>query len=167
MSEGYAIDNNALAKSYPLEDIQTHTNILLENLFLLKNLHPQLFLKWDRLYDLLEVACIYHDLGKLYPMFQQAIKNKTHHTGEVPHGVLSLAFIDYKWLKKQGFSKDDLKILSMAVAYHHDRKMPRHNEDIEEEFLKLQEPFRKFNYSKIPTRHLATEIDERYFSARF
>jgi CRISPR-associated endonuclease Cas3-HD len=108
MSEGYAIDNNALAKSYPLEDIQTHTNILLENLFLLKNLHPQLFLKWDRLYDLLEVACIYHDLGKLYPMFQQAIKNKTHHTGEVPHGVLSLAFIDYKWLKKQGFSKDDL-----------------------------------------------------------
>ena len=98
-------------------------------------------------------------------MFQQAIKNKTHHTGEVPHGVLSLAFIDYKWLKKQGFSKDDLKILSMAVAYHHDRKMPRHNEDIEEEFLKLQEPFRKFNYSKIPTRHLATEIDERYFSA--
>lgn len=165
MSEGYAIDNNALAKSYPLEDIQTHTNILLENLFLLKNLHPQLFLKWDRLYDLLEVACIYHDLGKLYPMFQQAIKNKTHHTGEVPHGVLSLAFIDYKWLKKQGFSKDDLKILSMAVAYHHDRKMPRHNEDIEEEFLKLQEPFRKFNYSKIPTRYLATEIDERYFSA--
>ena len=74
MSEGYAIDNNALAKSYPLEDIQTHTNILLENLFF-KN-HPTL-LKWDRLYDLLEVACIYHDLGKLYQCFSRLLNKIT------------------------------------------------------------------------------------------
>src|SRR5690554_1433724 len=120
MSKPREIDINAIAKSHPVEDIQTHTNSLLRNLESLKSYYPNLFLDWDKLYELLRLACIYHDLGKLYPRFQYCIKNRIPYSG-IPHGLLSLAFIDYKFLKKEfGLDNTDLKLLFKAVAYHHD-----------------------------------------------
>jgi CRISPR-associated endonuclease/helicase Cas3 len=162
------IDKNALAKSYPEEDIQTHTNYLLENLELLKKLYPNLFSDWDSFYDLLRLACIYHDLGKLYPRFQYCLRNRIPYTDGLPHGLLSLAFIDYKWLRKEkGFQKEEIKLLFQAVAYHHDRKMPFHNADIEKEYSALRIPLEQFMYDKLPTRFLAENgINERYFSVR-
>lgn len=161
------IDKNALAKSDPEEDIQTHTDCLLENLVLLKKLYPNLFADWDSFYDLLWLACIYHDLGKLHPRFQYCLKNRIPYTDGLPHGLLSLAFINCKWLREEkGFQKEDLKLLFQAVAYHHDRKMPFHNADIEKEFAALSTPLEHFKYDKLPTRFPAGEIDERYFSVR-
>ncbi|NLI93068.1 MAG: CRISPR-associated helicase Cas3' [Peptococcaceae bacterium] len=159
------MDKNALAKSYPEEDIQTHTDCLLKNLELLKELYPNLFSDWDSFYDLLRLACIYHDFGKLYPRFQYCLKNRIPYTDGLPHGLLSLAFIDYKWLKKEkGLKKEELRLLFQAVAYHHDRKMPYDNNEIDKELVKLQAPNNRFAYDKQPSKFLAEEIEAAYFS---
>jgi CRISPR-associated endonuclease/helicase Cas3 len=163
------IDKYALAKSHPEEDIQTHTDSLLNNLECLKAIYPNLFADWDKLYELLRLACIYHDMGKLYPRFQHCIRNRISYDG-IPHGLLSLAFIDYKLLKKgMGLESTDLKLLYQAVAYHHDRKLPHDNKDIDEELYKLKEPLERFIYKELPSKYCAKEINRRYFKvgARF
>ncbi|MFZ3170619.1 MAG: CRISPR-associated helicase Cas3' [Carboxydocellales bacterium] len=153
------MDERALAKSNPKEDIQSHSDELLMNLDLLRKLFPNMSVDWD----LLRWACIYHDLGKLNYKFQERIKNGKRFTDEIPHGLLSLAFIDYKALKSK-FGKDGLKLLFQAVAYHHDRKMPSQNADIEKEFAGLRDALEHFEYDKLPRKFLAEEIDQRYFS---
>lgn len=155
------MDELALAKSNPKEDIQTHTDGLLENLKLLRELYPDLNVKWDLLYW----SCVYHDLGKLNAKFQERLRTGKRFESEIPHGLISLAFIDHKRLKQEGFTKNDLKLLFQAVAYHHDRKMPYHNTDIEGEFAGLDAPYQRFQYDKLPNKgRLAEEINQRYFS---
>lgn len=160
------MDKNALAKSHPPEDIQMHTDSLLDNLDRLKSLYPNLFADWDSFYELLRLACIYHDLGKLYPKFQYCIRNRIPYTG-LPHGLLSLAFIDYNWLiKEKGLKREEIRLLFQAVAYHHDRKLPFSNTEIEEEFAALKSPLAQFVYNKLPTCYCADEISQRYFVVR-
>lgn len=154
------MDENALAKSAPKEDIQTHTNNLLKNVELLQQLYPNLQVDWG----LLHWACVYHDLGKLHFKFQDRIKRIKHHPDEIPHGLLSLAMIDHKALKKMGYDKNAIKLLYQAVAYHHDRTMPSQNEQIEEEFAGLRSNFVRFQYDRLPGKYMADEIDQRYFS---
>ena len=154
------MDEQALAKSNPKEDIQTHTNELLKNLDLLQGLYPQLGVDWKLLYQ----ACVYHDLGKINDKFQTRIKTGKHFADEIPHGLLSLAFIDYKRLREEGYERNELKLLYHAVGYHHDRNMPFQNSDIECEFAGLSQPFARFEYEKLPNKFLAKQIDQRYFS---
>lgn len=155
------MDERALAKSNPKEDIQTHTDYLLKNLALLQKLYPNLTKDWD----LLHWACVYHDLGKLNAKFQERIKTGKRFINEIPHGLLSLAFIDYKMLKEKGLGNKELKLIFQAVAYHHDRKMPFQNNDIEEEFAGLRVPLERFEYDKLPQKlFVAEEINQRYFS---
>ncbi len=157
------MDENALAKSAPKEDIQTHTDNLLKNVDLLKELYPNLLPVED--WDLLHWACVYHDLGKLHFKFQDRIKGIKHHPGEIPHGLLSLAMIDHKALKKMGYDKNAIKLLFQAVAYHHDRTMPSQNEQIEEEFAGLYPNFTRFKYDRLPGKlEMEDEIDQRFFS---
>lgn len=155
------MDERALAKSNPKEDIQTHTNELLKNFDLLRKHYPDLIVDWD----LLRWACVYHDLGKLNHKFQERIRTGKHFINEIPHGLLSLAFINYKMLKEKGLKNNDLKLLFQAVAYHHDRKMPFQNSDIEEEFAGLRAPLERFVYDKLPQKiFIEEEINQRYFS---
>ena len=124
------MDENALAKSDPREDIQAHTNTLLDNLALLQRLYPQLNVDWK----LLEWACIYHDIGKLYSKFQSKIKpGGRRYPDELPHGMMSAFFIDVPALKSTGFSNDDIRLLFQAVAYHHERQVDFDNQRLEEE----------------------------------
>ncbi len=110
-------ENIIWAKSDPPESLQDHTNGLLENLDILKEMHPAAeAVDWE----LLEQACIYHDLGKIHPYFQEKITTGRKKNVEVPHSYLSTAFIDTKSLKET-YNKDRLKILVNAVAYHHNR----------------------------------------------
>ncbi len=53
--------NNYLAKSNPRETIVEHTEKLIYNYELLKTIYPNLNIDWDILY----LACLYHDLGKM------------------------------------------------------------------------------------------------------
>ena len=154
------MDEQALAKSNPKEDIQTHTDELLKNLDLLKLLYPQIQVNWKLMY----LACVYHDLGKINDKFQRRIKTGKHFVNEIPHGLLSLAFINYKELLSEGYTKSELKILSQAIGYHHDRVMPFRNNTIENEFTALGKPFERFEYDKLKNKFLAKEINERYFS---
>jgi len=162
----YDVDELALAKSHPKEDIQTHTNSLLSNLVLLKTHYPELLKEkeWDD-WDILEKACIYNDLGKLNIKFQEKMKPVgRRYNDEIPHGLLSLAFINYKELKNMGYNNEDIKLLFQAVAYHHDRKLPESNADIEKEFAGLSIPFERFAYDKLPKKCIIPrEINQRYF----
>ncbi len=153
------MDELALAKSFPKEDIQTHTNGLLTNLELLKRLYPQINTDWELLYK----ACIYHDLGKMNEKFQNRIKTGKRYANELPHGLLSIAFINHKELREEGFEKNKIKILYQAVAYHHERDMPFQNSDIESEFPELEKQFSHFQYERLPNKFFAKYIDQRYF----
>lgn len=105
-------DEKFLAK--PNESIRKHTDKLIKNAFLLKQLG---YIKSDKLfYDLL-VACEFHDYGKLNSMFQKRIKKgfSFDEIKEVAHAALSIFFID------RAVCNDYISVM-FAVLYHHYRK---------------------------------------------
>ena len=119
------------AKSNPIETIQEHTNKLLENLSLLKNLYGNQILKnvdfdKERFWVLLEIVCKYHDLGKVYTPFQNMIRKnlkepllKTEFDYEsIKHEQLSPMFIP---VQKYNLSRDEKKLVYQAIYYHHER----------------------------------------------
>ena len=167
--KGIDMDENALAKSDPPEDIQAHTNTLLDNLALLQRLYPQLNVDWK----LLEWACIYHDIGKLYSKFQSKIKPGGRRCpGELPHGMMSVFFIDVPALKSTGFSNDDIRLLFQAVAYHHERQVDFDNQRLEEEIRyeiekqDLRARYERFVYPLLPGRQVYEMVREKYFSVK-
>lgn len=130
-----------LAKSHPIESIQEHTEALLQNLEILRKVHPNPeHVDWE----LLELACIYHDLGKMNPLFQEKIQLGTRPIGEVPHNYLSTAFVDTRTLVGI-LGKDRLKIMINAIAYHHDRA-PYVHEAVAKEIEPLQEATKAYRF---------------------
>ncbi|ABR48352.1 metal dependent phosphohydrolase [Alkaliphilus metalliredigens QYMF] len=148
-----------LAKSNPEETIQEHTDHLIENYKLLKLIYPNLQVNWDILY----LACLYHDLGKMNLKFQDKIKGIKKSEDEIPHGILSLAFINSKELKDKGFSKSDIKILAHAIAYHHEREFNYDHNDIKEEIELLKGEGIHFSYDKIE-KISVKNLSAKYFS---
>ena len=72
-----------IAKTYPeRETIVEHTDRLIENYNILKKIYPNINIDWD----ILRLACLYHDLGKANRKFQDKIKGKQV-LGEIPHGL--------------------------------------------------------------------------------
>lgn len=153
------VDERFIAKTRPIrKDIQEHTDDLLSNLGLLKELYPNLETDWD----ILRLACIYHDLGKMNARFQVAVHGKGRNTG-VPHGLLSLGFIDVEYLEEKGYGEKDIKLLFHAVAYHHEREINLSLRDIYDEIKTLTDVFKEFEYSRLPTRFLKPEFDRTFF----
>ncbi|WP_239255465.1 CRISPR-associated helicase Cas3' [Listeria ilorinensis] len=150
------------AKSKPLETIQQHTDKLLENYQQLSELYPEIKTEWELLY----LACLLHDLGKMSNKFQEKIrKEKKTIPGEIPHNYLSVAFIDSKSLKKQGYTNQQIKSLYHAVAYHHVRAINFNEEEYQLEREKLAEPFEKFKYEKLEGyRYCDFKLSRRYFT---
>lgn len=100
----------------PNKSIIEHTNDLLDVLELLWKLG---YIKEERIYELIQKACIYHDIGKINKEFQKRVKNKGikfDENKEVAHNVLSLYFID----ESKFNNKEDYLIVSNAVVNHHD-----------------------------------------------
>lgn len=166
--EGIKMDENALAKSDPLEDIQTHTDALLDNLALLRRLYPRLNVNWKMLWW----ACIYHDIGKLYSKFQSKVRpGGCRYSDELPHGMMSTFFIDVPALKSTGFNNDDIQLLFQAVAYHHERHIKFDNQRLEEEIRyetekqDLRVRYERFAYPRLPGRQIYEEVRKKYFSA--
>lgn len=153
--------NNYLAKSNPKETIQSHTDNLLKNLKILKNIYSSVDIDWK----LLEYACIYHDLGKMNEKFQYKLEYKKRITGEIPHNILSLPFINYDYLiDKEGYSEEEVSLLFQAVAYHHDRLGDFSNDEIEEEIENMQEAFENFDYVPFNSiKHLDEMIESDFF----
>lgn len=141
------IRNEYIAKTYPkIETIQQHTDRLIENLNILKEIYPKIDIDWN----ILELACLYHDLGKMNLKFQQKINGKRVQ-GEIPHGFLSIGFLDIKELRKR-YSNEKIKILATAIAYHHERnfKFSEYDDVVKEEIELMKREIEGFKYDKIP-----------------
>ncbi|AOY77480.1 CRISPR-associated helicase/endonuclease Cas3 [Clostridium formicaceticum] len=151
--------NRYLAKSNPQETIQQHTDHLLKNYNILKSIYPNLEINWDILY----LACLYHDLGKMNIKFQQKIESQEKIEGEIPHGILSLAFINAKALKDRGFNDDEIKILAHAVAYHHEREFNFDNHQLKEEIKLIEKEAENFMYEKIKDIQVK-KLGAKYFA---
>lgn len=113
-----------------IETIQEHTDKLLNELENLRKLYPNLQnLNWD----ILRIACIYHDLGKMNTKMQIKLgcklKDELKDMEEIPHGYLSPAFLPQQYLKSL-FAKDELKILYQSIYYHHTRPQIECNDDL-------------------------------------
>lgn len=98
--------------------------MLLKNFNKLRDIYPSiLYVNWD----ILKLACIYHDLGKMNTKFQNKLgarlKDNNREIDEIYHNFLSVAFIPKKKLKDL-YSEQDIKILYQAVYYHHYRPKP-------------------------------------------
>ena len=110
------VSNIREKKAKPNKSIIEHTNDLLDVLEILWNLG---YIKEERIYELIQKACIYHDIGKINKEFQKRVKNKGikfDENKEVAHNVLSLYFID----ESNFNNKEDYLIVSNAVVNHHD-----------------------------------------------
>lgn len=119
--------NKALAKTKNEETIIEHTENLFKNYEILKDIYPDIKnLNWD----ILKLACIYHDLGKLNTKFQNKLMDKLGYElledtleelNEIPHGYLSPSFLNLEKIKSI-YGEDRLKILCQAIFYHHNRE---------------------------------------------
>ena len=133
--EGWIIIKNLfLAKSnkggVDSETIQEHTDKLLVEFDNFKKMYPNLKnVNWE----ILRIACIYHDLGKMNTKMQiklgSSLKDTLNEIEEIPHGYLSPAFLPKKYLKSI-FSTDELKILYQSIYYHHTRPELNNNDDL-------------------------------------
>lgn len=126
------------AKSNPKETIIEHTNQLLENLNLLKNIYAQDINKCttERFWYLLEIICKYHDIGKVYTPFQNMILEKlkqptipTKFSNEIKHEQLSPMFIPVEQL---GLTENEKILVYQSIYYHHERK----REEIDKSYIR-------------------------------
>lgn len=101
-------------KAKPEKTIRQHTDDLLQNLEILKNLN---YIKNEHVYELTKIACEYHDYGKANREFQKRIENNTkfNENIEIAHNVLSLYFID----KNEFENIEDYYKVGFAVLNHH------------------------------------------------
>lgn len=141
-----------LAKSNG-ETILEHTNNLINNFKLLIKLYPNIQVNKR----LLLLACIYHDLGKINTKFQSKLIQKKEEGIEIPHEILSTAFINVKELLNNNFTEEEAKILSYSVALHHERNtLEIENEDLKEEIKNM-----KNNYEIFKSE--LKELENQYF----
>lgn len=121
MEERFKIVDNETLKliekklAKPDKTIKEHTDELLRDLDLLLELG---YIEKGKIYDLVEKACIYHDLGKLNSEFQKRVKGKGikfKDDKEVVHNILSLYFINSSNFE----SKEDYLKVAHAVLNHH------------------------------------------------
>lgn len=107
------------------ETIVEHTQKLLERYTQLQKNYPEIPVNWD----LLRIACQYHDLGKMNKLFQEKIREGVmKKDGEIPHGLLSITLLPFEQLEER-YERKEIKALTYAVALHHERNLS----EIEEE----------------------------------
>jgi CRISPR-associated endonuclease/helicase Cas3 len=159
------MDNLFLAKTTPeRQTIMEHTDDLLERLEILKELYPDIkYVNWE----LLRLACLYHDFGKMNTKFQNRLMSKLGektlledpfpHLKEIHHGYLSPAFLPLDELQ---LSKEHLKVLCQSIYYHHARPeepVSAIREVVEHD---LKRYYKQFSYNKIGTLTLQTKYSK-------
>lgn len=152
------------------QTIEEHTDKLIKLFNQFKELYGKYF-KEEEL-ELIKIACETHDLGKMNSRFQKKIYSsinrekdfdadkelnalyKKLNITEIPHGVLSCAFLDINELKKE-FDTEYIKALASAVYNHHERKVIDNN-GMELEDAKIKEIVENdlFKYYKIYNENL-------------
>ncbi|MFC0232525.1 CRISPR-associated helicase Cas3' [Vagococcus entomophilus] len=144
------------------ETLVDHTLNLLENSKILYQIYPKIELKAN----LLELACIYHDLGKINHKFQTKVRqNQSTILGEIPHGLLSTAFIPTKELISRKYSNTEISVLAYSVAYHHERELSGlENENFVNEIEALKQDVMEFPFSRLGLESLTVrKLSSKYF----
>lgn len=107
------------------ETIKEHTDKLLRRHTEFKNIYPEALTERD--WEILWYAAYYHDVGKANTKFQNKLRSieEWQHDplpdlDEVPHAYLSCAYMPIKELMRK-FVKNEIRILMLAVYYHHER----------------------------------------------
>ena len=177
------------AKSDPIETIKEHTDKLLENLEILKKEYGEkitqsIEMPEERFWQLMKIVCKYHDAGKVFSGFQNAIREAIgeeliptkFNNQEIKHEQISPMFIPYKQYE---MTKKERKLVYQAIYYHHERDNKIHinielleeiiKEDIEPNIEKIEKEL-QIEISKLSTLYLGmvegqariTEGDELY-----
>lgn len=147
--------NKALAKTKDEETIIRHTEKLLDNYNILKKFYPDIKnLDWE----LLELSCLYHDMGKLNTKFQNKLmeklkypllKDELRDIFEIPHGYLSPAFLDLDEIQEK-YGLGGLKVLCQSIFYHHNREKPDNMDNIKRIIKEdLSKYINEFYYERI------------------
>ena len=177
------------AKSNPIETIKEHTDKLLENLEILKRTYGSKIVQAidmpeERFWQLMEIICKYHDAGKVYSGFQNAIRKAIgepllptkFNNEQIKHEQISPIFVPYK---EYELTKTERKLVYQAIYYHHERANTIHvdaellEEIIEQDIQPNIEEIEKELQIKVPelkTTYLGmvegqariTEFDEIY-----
>lgn len=143
------MENQYLAKSNPKKTIIEHTQDLLDQLVILKNIYPNILENEE--WELLEYAVKYHDLGKINTKFQNKLYKKIGidlledniEGEEIPHNFLSPYFINIDRIEEQ-YGRRNTKILVSSVYYHHTREEKEVTEEYKEDLLKQKENLKDF-----------------------
>lgn len=177
------------AKSNPIETIKEHTDKLLENLEILKitygaKIVQVIDMSEDRFWQLMEIICKYHDVGKVYSGFQNVIRKAIgepllatkFNNEQIKHEQISPMFVPYK---EYGLTKTERKLIYQAIYYHHERDNIIHmdeqllneiiKEDIEPNIEKIENEL-QIKVPKLKTTYLGmvegqariTEFDDIY-----
>lgn len=111
------IYSNSFAK--PDETLYEHTKLLLDNFELLKNL-GYLNSNIKDIEEILYLSCLYHDMGKINPVFQQRLKNKNKFDKniEVGHNILSACLVNL-FLDNSKDNKLKNNLVRAAILNHH------------------------------------------------
>ena len=129
------IYSNSLAK--PDETLYEHTKLLLDNFELLKNL-GYLNSNIKDIEEILYLSCLYHDMGKINPVFQQRLKNKNKFDKniEVGHNILSACLVNL-FLDNSKDNKLKNNLVRAAILNHHNyiENFTFLNEETNEEIL--------------------------------
>lgn len=149
------IDNK---KAKPDKTIKEHILDLLEVLDLLLSFG---YIKKDKIYELVEMACIYHDLGKVNDEFQKRViadkKLKFKDDKEVVHNILSLYFIN----DKKFDDIDDYLKVSHSVFNHHNYCDNFYEISKKEKLIEvLLENFKTYKVKKSIKSRLASIVDD-------
>jgi CRISPR-associated endonuclease/helicase Cas3 len=144
--------------------IREHTDKLLENLQKLKDYYrkeiEELIPKGlptelrERFWEILELACEYHDYGKIHCKFQEKLGNKNikpiKGLLEVRHNLLSPVFVNVE---------DELirKIVRLLVLHHHPVEVEEVSIESVERVLKEE-----FKFEKNPIRFMLRKKEEDY-----
>ena len=177
------------AKSNPTETIKEHTNKLLENLEILKRTYGAkivqvIDMSEDKFWQLMEIICKYHDVGKVYSGFQNVIRKAIgepllatkFNNEQIKHEQISPMFVPYKEYK---LTKKERKLVYQAIYYHHERENIIHideqllneiiKEDIEPNIEKIENEL-QIKIPELKTTYLGmvegqariTEFDDMY-----
>ena len=177
------------AKSNPIETVKEHTDKLLENLEILKRTYgakivQEIDMTEERFWQLMEIICKYHDVGKVYSGFQNEIRKNIGETllqtrfnnEQMKHEQISPMFVPYK---EYELTKTERKLVYQAIYYHHERNNTMHidrellNEIIEEDIqpnisqieneLQIKIPELKTTYlGMVEGQSRITEFDDIY-----
>ncbi|GEQ21840.1 CRISPR-associated helicase/endonuclease Cas3 [Clostridium butyricum] len=141
----------------PDKTIKEHSEELLKALELLLKLG---YIQKDKIYELTEKACVYHDLGKLNREFQKRVcgKNiKFNENKEVVHNVLSLYFIDSKNFDNM---EDYLKVANGVLNHHNYCNNYNEISDKDELINSLLEEFKTFKVKRSTKSKLAAIVED-------